>query len=116
MQRTLFQQRFDAWRRFHAANPQVFELFVRFALEAKASGRKHFGARIIGERIRWYCNVETITEKPFKTSDHSWPYYSRLAMALHPDLAGVFECRGSRFDASEAAILAAHRESQTVGV
>lgn len=112
-QRLLFADRFTAWKQFHADNPQVFELFVKFSFEAVAAGRKHFGARIIGERIRWYVNIETRSTDGLKCNDHVWPYYSRLAMAEHPELAGVFECRDAKFDADVREIQQFHRGIQT---
>lgn len=117
LQRPLFKKdtaRFAAWKTFHAANPQVFQLFVRFALEAVSLGRSHFGARIIGERIRWYTSIET-TGSEFKISDHHWPYWARLAAAIHPELANVFEFRDSNFDSSVDDIVEFHR-SITVSV
>lgn len=108
--RTLFPTdtaRFTAWSRFHKDNPQVFELFLRFTREAVAAGRSRFGARIIGERIRWYTSVET-TGRDFKVNDHCWPYYARLATALHPQELDVFEFRDSAFDATVDEILRVH--------
>lgn len=102
--------RFDAWRVFHRDNPEIFRLFLRFARDAKAAGRERFGARVIGERIRWYVQVETQSRDGFKINDHFWPYYSRLAMLTEPELAGVFETRDARFDATDKEILAAHME------
>ena len=73
MQLELFtdtRPRFEAWKQFHAENPAVFALFRRFAEQAlNSQGRKHFGARMIGERIRWYTAVET-TDPEYKVNDH----------------------------------------------
>ena len=44
---------------FHKENPQIWELFEKYALEAMRKGRTHFGAKMIGERIRWYTKIET---------------------------------------------------------
>lgn len=101
--------RFAAWKQFHRANPHVFALFVRFAREAKAAGRERFGAHAIGERIRWYTAIETRSSDGLKINDHHLPYWSRLAMLLHPDLAGFFERRDANFDATDEQLLDAHR-------
>ena len=90
-------ERFAAFLAFHRDNPNVFELFVRFAKEA-AAARAKFGAHMIGERIRWYVNVETSSDDGLKLNDHHLPYYSRLAMGRHPELDGLFEVRDARFD------------------
>ena len=73
MTATLFPtdtRRFDAWRAFHLDNPEVFELFCRFAREAKAAGRERFGAHAIGERIRWFTTIETKSRDGLKINDH----------------------------------------------
>ena len=98
---------YEQWRDFHRENPIVFDLFVRFSREAARGGRRHFGARMIGERIRWYCAVETEGDE-FKVNNNYWPYYSRLAMLVYPDLAGLFETRTARSDAEDWQILAAN--------
>lgn len=105
-QTLLFRDRLTAWREFHRANPQVFALFVRFSKEARKQ-RGRFGARMIGERIRWYTQVETNGDE-YRLNDHWWPYYARLAMLTEPDLAGFFETRGARFDATDSDLLEAH--------
>lgn len=111
-QPTLFEthrQRFTAWSAFHRDNPQVFEMFLRFARQAKAAGRERFGARLIWERLRWHSSIELRSDDPWRLNDHHVGYYSRLAMLLYPDeLGGVFERRDNRIDASDAEILTAH--------
>ncbi len=102
-------RRYDRWRDFHRANPQVFNLFEHFARQALNKGhRKRFGARMIGERIRWYTSIETSGDD-YRLNDHYWPYYARLLMLLFDEFAGFFEIRNERFDATDAEIVAAHR-------
>lgn len=101
-------QRYEMWAKFHADNPAVWDLFVRFAREAAASGRRRFGARIVGERIRWYTSVET-TGSRYKLNDHHLPYYARLAMLMYPaEMEGLFEIRDARFDSTDDEIADAH--------
>ena len=110
------QARFQAWQRFHSANPQVWQWFLRFAREAAAKGTGPIGARFIGERIRWYVNVEIQDRGDFKLNDHIWPYYSRLAMVLYPEeFAGRFEKRDKSFDATDAEIREFHLENVAKG-
>ncbi|MBM66092.1 MAG: hypothetical protein CMH55_07655 [Myxococcales bacterium] len=78
---------------FHRANPQVYRLFCRFTREAIEAGRRHFGARMIYERIRWYTMIETRSADGFKLNDHHHPYYARLFMRDHPEYAGFFRTR-----------------------
>jgi hypothetical protein len=102
--------RFQKWGQFHKDNPQVWELFVRFAREAKSSGRDRMGARVIGERIRWYSSVETTGSK-FKVNDHHWPYYARLLEGTDPGFSGFSTFKSSRFDSSTEEIVAVHLAS-----
>jgi hypothetical protein len=93
--------RYYAFREFHWRNPQVYKLFTHFANQALMSGREYFGARMIGERIRWYTRVET-TDADFKVNDHVWPYYARLLMLEDSRFRGFFSLRDRFFDADEA--------------
>lgn len=92
--------RYHRWKDFHNNNPQVYDLFVRFARQARdRERRQRFGARMIWERLRWYTQIETNDATAFKLNDHYPPYYARLLMLEHPDdFAEFFELRDSRFD------------------
>lgn len=93
--------RYEAFKKFHRENPQVFELFIMFSRKARESNRRYFGARMIGERIRWYTTVET-NDVEYKVNDHHWPYYARLAMLMYPkELGGFFQRRDERFDVDD---------------
>ena len=109
-QRQLFADRFTAWQKFHADNPQVFEHFLRFARQAVAKRPgKSIGARLIWERLRWFRDFETESADEFAMNDHHVGYYARLAMQLYPqELGGLFETRDARFDATPSEILTAH--------
>lgn len=102
--------RFEQWVSFHSQNPTVFDLFRRFANEAAAAGRTRLGARMLGERIRWYTSVETVGSA-FKINNNHWPYYARLLAAIDSKFAEFFSFRDERFDATPEEILLAHTES-----
>jgi len=97
--------RFAAFVQYHRDNPVIYQRFVQYAMEAHRAGRRGFGARMVGERIRWYLNVETRSVDGFKINDHHWPYYARLAMLEHTELDGLFETRLARTDATDEMIL-----------
>lgn len=84
-----------AWKVFHAANPKVYALFERFALEAARRGRTRFGARMIWERMRWYVKVETTDQLAglYKLNDHHHPYYAREFVRRRPEFRDLFEFR-----------------------
>ena len=96
-------ERFAAFIEFHNENPGVFMLFCEYTKAAKRSGRDRISARMIGERIRWYTQIET-TGDEYKVNDHHWPYYSRLCMVRIPELDGMFEVRDTNFDTDVEAL------------
>ena len=73
-------------------NPVVYELFVKFAKEAKSSGRKTFSANAIFERIRWFVDVETSGDS-FKVNNNYRPYYARKMMQEFLEFEGFFRTR-----------------------
>lgn len=84
-----------AFETFHAAHPEVWRLFERFALEAlRSDGSRRIGARMVWERIRWESRVavDLPGDKP-KLNDHHVPYYARLFLQTHSHLGPVFETR-----------------------
>ena len=92
--------RFQRFCEFHRDNPTVWALFKQFAYQARSTGRERFGARMIGERIRWYTLIET-NSTDYKLNDHYWPYYARLLMLADDRFKGFFERRDTRFDATD---------------
>lgn len=74
---------------FHRSNPDVYQLFKRFAIEAANSGMHKFSARMIIERIRWHTRIETEGSE-YKMPNICTPYYARLLMVDRPDLAEFF--------------------------
>lgn len=83
------QERFEE---FHKANPRIYDLLVRFALEAKRSGRPRYSIDAIIQRVRWHLSIET-TDSDFKLNDHFTSRYARLIMSRVPELDGFFEVR-----------------------
>jgi len=104
--------RFKQWQSYHSQNPTVFDLFRKFANDAANSGRTRLGARMIGERIRWYTSVETVGSV-FKINDHHWPYYARLLAAIDSKFSEFFSFKNERFDATSEEIILAHTEAST---
>ena len=85
---------------FHEANPHVYELFCKFALQA-AARRPRFSARTVLHRIRWATTIETDSDDGFKINNNWSPFYVRLFEIDHPELAGFFEKRTAIADARE---------------
>lgn len=79
---------------FHANNPHVYELYVKYALEAKARGRRRFSIAMITERIRWYTTIETDDDE-YKINNNHKAFYARKLME-DPRFAGLFQIREQR--------------------
>jgi hypothetical protein len=79
-------------------NPQVWEKFKYFTLQAIRSGRNNMGSKAIMERIRWYTMVETSSKDVFKINNNYSAFYARKFMKKHPRFDGFFRTRGSVAD------------------
>jgi hypothetical protein len=77
---------------WHSANPHVYELFKRYALQAALAGRHRFSARTITERIRWHTQIDTAGDE-YKINDHWTPFYARLFVVDHPKHRRLFQFR-----------------------
>ena len=96
---------YQRFREFHRANPAVFAHFKRYADQALAK-RVRFGARMIGERIRWYTAIETTdSNSDYKVNDHYWPYYARLLALTDDRFAEFFQNRGGGSDVDDETLL-----------
>ena len=83
----------EKFNEFDAKNPHVWDLFVKFADEAKNSGRNVYSVNAIFERIRWHTDIETVTDVPFKLSNNHRAYYARKYMNSDPSRDGFFRTK-----------------------
>ena len=91
-ERTRADQILDAFEKFHGKNPQVWQLFRRFALNAYQTGRDHYSAKAVFERIRWHIEIET-SGGEVKLNNNFTAYYARMFHIYRPDLDGFFRNR-----------------------
>lgn len=83
-----------AFAAFDHANPHVYELFKRFAAQAKNAGLTRYSADAILHRVRWHSTVETTGDgSGFKINNNFASRYSRKLVAEHPEYDGFFETR-----------------------
>lgn len=73
---------------FDAANPHVWDLWLRFSAEAMRAGHRILSASFIAERIRWETTIVTRSEDPFKLNNNHRAYYARKFMDAFPELPG----------------------------
>lgn len=78
---------------FHKENPHVYELFKHYTKAAMKTGRKHYSAYAIFERIRWHSDIETNEALGFKLNNNHRPYYARMFAANYPQHANFFRTR-----------------------
>ena len=79
--------KFMAW---HRNNPKVWEEFERLTLKAIKAGKK-FGAKAIGEILRWQSEIGRNEE--FKGNNNFWSYYSKIFAIKYPLHKDYFEFR-----------------------
>lgn len=88
----------DRFEIFDRENPHVFQMFIKYARQAKARGYERFSAKAVFERLRWYMAFETESNDQFKLNNSFTAYYARKAIAEFPEFEGFFELRERRHD------------------
>lgn len=88
-----------AFEAFHRDNPYVYELFKRFAGQAIASNRAHFGVSAVWERLRWETQIVTFNDDDLKLNNNHRAYYARMFMRDFPESDGFFRTRVTRGEA-----------------
>jgi len=86
------EERKQKWWAWHRLNPQVWEKFREYTLEAVSSGRTHYSHWAIINRIRWNREIETRGGE-FKISNDYICFYARLFHAKHPEHEGFFHLK-----------------------
>ncbi len=86
------QERKEVWWEWHKENPQVWNNFEKYTLEAIATGRKHYSHWAIINRIRWNSEIET-NGGEFKISNDYIGFYARLFHARHPEHKDFFRLK-----------------------
>lgn len=77
---------------YDKANPQIWEMFKKYARELLLAGRSHAGAKMIMERIRWETTVSAQGDG-FKINNNYAAYYARKLMASDPVWKDFFNTR-----------------------
>lgn len=82
----------EAFARFHAENPHVYDELVRLARRAKRAGSSRIGIKMLFEVLRWRHTLRTGGDD-FKLNNNYHSYYARIIMDRCPDLGDIFELR-----------------------
>lgn len=84
----------EAFEKFDAENPQVYERLKRLSMQLVIKGHKHYGISGLFEVLRWQHAMET-TGNEFKLNNNFRAHYARLLMKNEPILAAFFRTRES---------------------
>lgn len=78
----------------------VYQAFKRRALQLIEEGRRRYGAKRIIEEIRYDTDLKNNPEHAdgFKINNNRTALYARRFMAEHPEHAGFFAVRRSKYD------------------
>jgi hypothetical protein len=87
-----YEEKKKQWWEWHKANPQVWEYFERFALEAVNRRVKKISHWLIINRIRWEIYFETEGGE-FKISNDYIAFYARLWKAKYPQHKSLFNTK-----------------------
>jgi hypothetical protein len=88
-----------AFWQFHADHPEVYQILVRLALEARARHPRKLGIKALFERARWEIPIPKDKEE-FKLNNNHTAYYARYIMTVEPGLQGAFDLRQQRQQAT----------------
>ena len=86
------EKRKRKWWEWHKKNPEVWERFESYTLEAIKSGREHYSHWAIINRIRWHSEIETKGGE-FKISNDHICFYARLFHARYPQHKDFFRLK-----------------------
>ncbi len=80
------------FKKFHAENPHIWEMFVKYTKDLTDAGLQHYSARGVMHRVRWEAGIKSSSD-PFKINNDFTPYYARLFMREFPKHDGFFKTR-----------------------
>lgn len=91
---TLFDTTLDAkFAEYHAAHPEVYRHFRKFAFELWNAGRRRGSAQQIIERIRWETSVNPNRDGGLKINNWFRTHYAKMLVENEPVFDGFFEFR-----------------------
>jgi len=80
---------------YHAATPEIYEMFEKFTLQLIERGYQHYGAKGVIERIRWETAITGRGD--YKIDDRYNCYYARRFEHDHPEHEGFYRHRPAAF-------------------
>lgn len=92
----LFDKTESAFRVYHEQNPAVYRMFCVFTKQLLSAGRKHLGAKMIAERIRFETAIKGTDG--YRINNSYVSFFARMFEKEHPEFGSVFEFRKSKAD------------------
>ena len=80
------------FRKFHFANPHIYQTFSIYSWDAAKAGHKVFSHWLIMNRIRWDSLIQTDGEK-YKIPNEFIAFYARIFMLRNPQLGAFFKIK-----------------------
>jgi hypothetical protein len=92
------------FKRYHDANPHVYQRLETAALRWADSNAKRVGVKRLAENLRYSTvGIKEPPHAPFKINNNHTALFARLLIHRHPRLAGVIELRVRKEDGASAA-------------
>jgi hypothetical protein len=88
----------ERFKRFHAANPHVYDALVNLARRFRERRESKIGIGMLYEVLRWNYYMTTESEDDYKLSNDFRACYARLIMSQESDLKGIFQTKKSIAD------------------
>jgi hypothetical protein len=84
-----FNKKKAAWETWHSNNPQIWEYFEKFTLDAIKANKSKISHWLIINRIRWETSIVT-TGSDFKISNNFIAFYARKWKEVYPQYEYIF--------------------------
>jgi hypothetical protein len=87
---------YDRFVEYHGKNPEVYELFRRFAHQLWSRGFRKYSADAIIHQIRWTVALDRGPDEQFKISNNYVTWYARMLIHNEPQFKNFFSIRELR--------------------
>jgi len=81
------------FRVYHKNNPHIYEQFKELSLAMFRSGRQHYSAWCVINKIRWDYDLKVQGKDKFKISNGYIAFFARMLIAEHPEIDGFFQLK-----------------------
>lgn len=86
----------EKFQEYHKNNPNIYSILARLARQAKTSGKRKMGVKMLWEVMRWELLIQSTDVEGYKLNNNYPSRYARLIMEQEKDLSTFFETRQLR--------------------